>query len=132
MKEPIWIEISVVLALHDLLISKYGGLNGLRELGLLESALVRPRYMLTYVTSDLITLATAYIAGIIHNHPFIDGNKRTGFMAGYTFLARNNIQLIATESEVIQFVLALINNEITEQAFAEWLRINVRHNNTLN
>lgn len=132
MKEPIWIEINVALALHDLLISKHGGLNGMRELGLLESALMRPRYMLTYVTSDLITLATAYIAGIIHNHPFIDGNKRTGFMVGYTFLARNNIQLVATESEVIQFVLALTNGEMTEQAFAEWLRINVKYNNTLN
>lgn len=122
MKEPIWLELNVILALHDRLLSEYGGPEGLRDLGLLESALARPRQVYHYSQSDLVQLAATYVAGILRNHPFVDGNKRTGFMAGYVFLARNNLQLTAPEPEAAQSVLALAAGELTEETFADWLR----------
>lgn len=125
MKEPIWVETTVVLAMHDRLLAEHGGPSGLRDWGLLESALARPRQLLTYGQPDLAALAAAYVAGLIRNHPFVDGNKRTGFMTGYVFLARNNLQLTASEFETTRFVLALASGEMQEEAFAEWLRKNV-------
>ncbi|MCB1778121.1 MAG: type II toxin-antitoxin system death-on-curing family toxin [Candidatus Competibacteraceae bacterium] len=124
MKEPIWLELNVVLALHDRLLAEHGGPEGLRDLGLLESALARPRQAFSYSHPDLALLATTYVAGILRNHPFVDGNKRTGFMAGYIFLARNNLQLTASESAAAQSVLALAAGDLTEEAFADWLRNN--------
>lgn len=97
MKEPIWIETYVVLAMHDRLLAEHGGPSGLRDSGLLESALARPRQLLTYDQPDLAALAASYVVGIIRNHPFVDGNKRTGFMTGYVFQARNDLQLTASE-----------------------------------
>lgn len=124
MKEPIWVETAVVLAIHDRVLAEHGGPGGLRDWGLLESALARPRQLLTYSEPDLAALATAYVAGLIRNHPFVDGNKRTGFMTGYVFLARNNLQLTASEFEATRFVLALASGEMQEEAFVEWLRKN--------
>ncbi|MCP5127477.1 MAG: type II toxin-antitoxin system death-on-curing family toxin [Gammaproteobacteria bacterium] len=124
MKEPIWIETKVVLAIHDRLLAEHGGPSGLRDTGLLESALSRPRHRWAYEQPDLAALATAYIAGIIRNHPFVDGNKRTGFMTGYVFMARNHLQLMASELEAAQWVLGLASNELSEEAFADWLRKN--------
>ena len=131
MKEPIWVEATVVLAMHDRLLAEHGGPSGVRDWGLLESALARPRHLSTYEQPDISTLAAAYVAGIIRNHPFVDGNKRTGFMTGYVFLARNNLQLIASEFEATRFVLALASGEMQEEAFAEWLRKNVVARNNL-
>jgi len=122
MKEPIWLELNVVLALHNRLLAEHGGPEGLRDLGLLESALARPRQVYHYSEPDLALLAATYVAGILRNHPFVDGNKRTGFMAGYVFLARNNLQLTAPEPEAAQSVLALAAGELTEETFANWLR----------
>ncbi|MBK9040670.1 MAG: type II toxin-antitoxin system death-on-curing family toxin [Bdellovibrionales bacterium] len=124
MKEPIWIETHVVLAMHDRLLAEHGGPSGLRDTGLLESALARPRQLLTYDQPDLAALAAAYVVGIIRNHPFVDGNKRTGFMTGYVFLARNNRQLTASEFEATRLVSALASGELQEEAFADWLRNN--------
>jgi death-on-curing protein len=70
----------------------------------------------------LAALATAYIAGILRNHPFVDGNKRTGFITGYVFLARNGLQLVAPEEETAQIILALAAGTLSEETFAEWLR----------
>lgn len=125
MKEPIWVETTVVLAMHDRLLAEHGGPSGVRDWGLLESALARPRHLMTYDQPDLAALAAAYVAGLIRNHPFVDGNKRTGLMTGYVFLARNNLQLTASEFEATRFVLALASGEMQEEAFAEWLRKNV-------
>ena len=121
MKEPIWVETTVVLAMHDRLLAEHGGPSGLRDCGLLESALARPRHLITYDQPDLAALAAAYVAGLIRNHPFVDGNKRIGFMTGYVFLARNNQQLTASEVEATRFVSALASGEMQEEAFAEWL-----------
>ena len=125
MKEPIWVETTVVLAIHDRLLAEHGGPSGLRDWGLLESALARPRHLITYDQPDLAALAAAYVAGLIRSHPFVDGNKRTGFMTGYVFLARNNLQLTVSEFEATRCVLALASGEMQEEAFAEWLRKNV-------
>lgn len=125
MKEPVWIEPNVVLAMHDRLLAEHGGPSGLRDRGLLESALARPRHLWAYEQPDNATLAAAYIAGIVRNHPFVDGNKRTGFMTGYVFLARNDLQLIASEFEATRYVFALAGGEMQEEPLADWLRQNV-------
>ncbi len=124
MKEPIWVEATVVLAIHDRLLAEHGGPSGVRDWGLLESALARPRHLWAYEQPDIATLAAAYIAGIVRNHPFVDGNKRTGFMTGYVFLARNDLQLIASEFEATRYVFALAGGEMQEETVADWLRQN--------
>lgn len=127
MKEPIWIEPNLVFAMHDRLLAEHGGPSGLRDRGLLESALARPRHLWTYEQPDIATLAASYIVGIIRNHPFVDGNKRTGFMTGYVFLARNDLKLTASEFEATRYMFALANGEIEEEALTDWLRINTRN-----
>ena len=104
----------------------YGGQLGIRDSGLLESALARPQHIVTYGNPDLATLAAAYAAGIIRNHPFVDGNTHVGFMVAYVFLATNGISLSATEVSATQVVLDLAAGEITEEQFAQWLRINTK------
>jgi death-on-curing protein len=122
--KPVWVGEAVVLAMHDRLLAEHGGSSGLRDNALLESALARPQQLLAYGDADIYDLAAAYAAGILHNHPFVDGNKRTGFMTAYVFLARNRIQLAASEIDVAQFVTALAANELEETEFADWLRNN--------
>lgn len=124
MKEPLWIDPNVVLAMHDRLLAEHGGTSGLRDRGLLESALARPQHLWTYEQSDMATLAAAYVAGIVRNHPFVDGNKRTGFMTGYVFLVRNQLQLVASESEATHYMFALAKGGIEEENLADWLREN--------
>lgn len=126
MSEPVWVELSVVLALHERLLAEHGGAPGVRDTGLLESALARPRQLFAYGAPDRAALATAYITGIVRHHPFLDGNKRTGFMAGYVFLARNGLQLTAPEAEATQAVLALAAGDWSEEAFAARLRGNTQ------
>ncbi len=124
MKEPVWVEQRIVLVMHDRLLAEHGGPAGLRDEELLESALARPRQLFAYDHPDLATLAAAYMAGIVRNHPFVDGNKRTGFMTSYVFLARNGLQLIAPETEAAQTVLSLAAGKISEEALAGWIRDN--------
>jgi death on curing protein len=127
MKEPAWVAESVVLAMHERLIAEHGGASGIRDRGLLESALARPRQIFAYGASpDLAELATAYAGGIVRNHPFVDGNKRTGFMTAYVFLARNGLQLVANEAEATQAVLGLAAGDTDEASFADWLRATVK------
>ena len=122
--QPVWVGEAVVLAMHDRLLAEYGGSLGLRDKALLQSALARPQQLLAYGDPDLYDLAAAYAAGILRNHPFVDGNKRTGFMTAYVFLVGNRTQLVAPEIDVVQFVTALAANEIEETEFADWLRNN--------
>lgn len=126
MKEPIWVERAAVDALHSMLLAEHGGAPGLRDAGLLESALARPLQIFNYADCDLPQLAAAYVAGIVRNHPFIDGNKRTGFMAGYVFLERNGLFFTATEAEAAQAVLELAAGTVAEAGFAEFLRDHVK------
>lgn len=124
--EPKWLGVESVLVMHEEQIAEHGGLAGVRDLGLLDSALARPRNAWSYGQSDLVALAALYAAGIMRNHPFADGNKRTGFLAAYAFLYVNGIEVVASEAEVIVQCLALAAGEIDDAEFAAWLRENVR------
>ncbi len=127
MKEPFWIDERDALTLHDRLLALYGGAAGLRDRTLLESALARPRQLHAYAESpDLIDMAAAYIAGIVRNHPFIDGNKRTGFVIGVLFLEINDYLFTAREEDATQAVLGLAAGTIDEPSFAAWLRANAK------
>ena len=122
--EPVWVAGTVVLALHGRLLAEHGGSSGLRDSTLLESALARPQQLLAYGEPDIYELAAAYADGIVQNHPFVDGNKRTGFMTAYVFLASNGLRLIASEIEAVTAVTALAAGDLDEVAFAAWLRGN--------
>jgi death-on-curing protein len=124
---PVWIDEREALALHDRLLALDGGLAGVRDAALLKSALARPQQLHAYGHSpDTVDLASAYTASIIRNHPFIDGNKRTGFILGALFLEMNGYRLTASEEDATQAVLALAAGTIDESAFAAWLRANVK------
>ena len=122
--DPVWLGKAVVLAMHGRLLAEHGGAPGIRDLSLLDSALARPQNLLAYNDPDICDLAASYTSGIIRNHPFVDGNKRTGFMAGYVFLACNGLRLTASELDVFQVVTLLAASEIEESEFAAWLREN--------
>ncbi len=126
MKEPIWIRRDLLVVIHERLLAEHGGAPGIRDHGLLESALARPQQIFAYQKADLAELAAAYANGILRNHPFVDGNKRTGFMAAYLFLARNGLFLGVAECDVVNIVLDLAGSRISEEAFADWLRQNGR------
>jgi death-on-curing protein len=121
MKEPIWLPLEVIFALHDRLLSRFGGAEGIRDRGMLESALGKPQQLLHYGAPSIFELAASYAFGIVKNHPFIDGNKRTGFMAAYTFLGVNGRALIAPEEEAVIQTLGLASGAIGEKDYAAWL-----------
>ena len=122
MKEPVWLSQDAVIAIQLRLLAQFGGLPGLRDEGLLASALNRPMQACAYATPDIFDLAADYAAGIIKNHPFLDGNKRAGFMAAYTFLGINGYELEADETDVLIKTLALAAGELSADGYAEWLR----------
>jgi death-on-curing protein len=123
MNEPVWIEARDALALHERLLSIHGGADGLRDLALLESALARPRQLLAYADRPaIVDLSAAYTFGIVRNHPFVDGNKRTGFVVGILFLELNGLVFTASEEEAAQAVLQLAASAIDEADYAAFLR----------
>lgn len=123
MNEPRWLTKTVILAIHADQIREHGGLLGIREMGLLESALDRPRNRMNYGSdADLEILAAAYGFGIARNHPFVDGNKRVAFQAMYVFLGINGLEITADEEEVVRMALALAAGDLTEAELAGWLR----------
>lgn len=126
MREPVWIDPLVVEAVHEYQIAEHGGSGGIRDRGLLDSALNRPRNLFAYGDPDEYQLAASYASGIIQNHPFVDGNKRTGFVIAVLFLARNGKSLEAEEAEAVQVVLDLAAGTIDEKIFAAWLKQNCR------
>ena len=121
MNEPVWIPAEVLLAIQEDLLARFGGLAGVRDAGLLESALHRPLQLHNYGSPTLFELAAAYASGVVGNHPFIDGNKRAGFMAAYVFLGANGYEIEATEEDVVVHTLALAAGDIDEAAYAKWL-----------
>jgi death-on-curing protein len=125
--EPVWLTDDLPLALHERLVADFGGLTGVRDQGLLESAMARPRQLAAYGSAGIIELAAAYAVGIVRNHPFIDGNKRVGFMLAYIFLARNGYRFTASEAAATRAVLDLASGALSEQAFTRWLADNVAH-----
>jgi death on curing protein len=126
MNEPVWIRLDVVLAMHEEALMLHGGPEGVRDLGLLESALARPRNVLAYSEEpvSLSRLAAAYAKGIVANHPFVDGNKRTAFTVSVTFLRLNGVQLTATKEDRVLTFWSLAAGEITEEQLAAWFERN--------
>ena len=126
MKEPYWLTREECLALHEMMLSQYGGSEGLRDENMLESALAKPRQLFTCGRPTLSDLAASYVFGVMKNHPFIDGNKRTGFILGAGFLERNGYEFHASEAEAAVCTLALAAGEMSEVQYAAWLKANSR------
>ena len=124
MNEPVWLLDAAVLIAHEISLASFGGAEGIRDISLLKSALARPKNLFAYEKPDLFELAAAYTAGIIHNHPFVDGNKRTGFLAGAAFLELNGLTLAATEPEATWIILGVAAGEVDDAGLADWYRQN--------
>lgn len=118
----VWIDPRVLLAVHEEQLAEHGGGGGTRDQGLFESALARPRNLAFYGEPDVADLAASYGCGIARNHPFIDGNKRTAFVAVELFLALNGQALVADDTECVLTMLAVASGTLDEVAFAAWLR----------
>ncbi|MFO1186900.1 MAG: type II toxin-antitoxin system death-on-curing family toxin [Alphaproteobacteria bacterium] len=127
MIEPIWIQRLALELLHDESLAEHGGSSGLRDEGLLESALARPRNLHTYEgVSDLARPAASYAFGLAKNHPFVDGNKRAAFIAATLFMRLNGTPVKADQVDAYKRMIALAAGEIGEEEFAAWLRENVK------
>lgn len=118
----VWIDPQVLLAVHEEQLAEHGGAPGTRDLGLFDSALARPRNLALYGEPDAAALAAAYGCGIARNHPFVDGNKRTAFVAVELFLALNGLELTADDSVCVLTMLAVAAGSMDEATFAAWLR----------
>lgn len=117
-----WVSDAIALAAHREQIAEHGGGEGVRDLGLFESAMARPRNLAAYGEPDAADLAAAYAFGIARNHPFVDGNKRTAAVIGETFLNLNGLQLDVGNAELVVQYLALAAGEVSEEEMAAWLR----------
>ena len=120
----VWIDPSVIHAVHDEQLGEHGGAAGLRDAGLLKSALARPLQLAAYGEPDAASLAAAYGFGLAKNHPFVDGNKRTAFVAVELFLALNGWSLTANDADCVMAMLRLAGGEFSEAQFADWVREN--------
>ncbi len=124
--EPRWVSRAVVDAIHADLIQQHGGLHGVRDVALLESALDRPRNRYHYESdADLAELAAAYCVGVAKNNAFADGNKRTAFQVMYVFLGLNGYRIVASEAAVVALMVAVATGAIDERDLAHWCRANV-------
>jgi len=117
-----WITLDVVVAIHEAQLAEHGGGEGLRDLGLLESALARPFNLATHGEPDLCALAASLGFGLARNHPFVDGNKRTAFVAVEVFLGVNGLDLTAGDADCVVAMLDLAAGDLSEDDFAIWLR----------
>ena len=126
MTEPRWLEIGIVVDFHAEQLALFGGPDGIRDLGLLESALARPQNKYSYGETNLAVLAAAYGFGIVRNHPFVDGNKRTALASMIVFLNLNKLDLDAPQEAATAIVLALAAGEIGEDVLARWIADNIR------
>ena len=122
MTEPLWLNREDCLGIHEMMLSQHGGLSGVRDEGLLLSAIAKPQNHFAYGSESLVVMAASYAAGIVLNHPFLDGNKRTGFMAAATFLDMNGLELTASEESTVQQTVSLASGQLTEEACADWLK----------
>lgn len=120
--EPCWLTRQSILAIHTQLLARFGGNAGIRDDNMLESALAKPRQLHTYGDPDIHAMAAAYAFGIVKNHPFVDGNKRAGFVAAYTFLGINGVDLAAPEEEAVLFTRGLAAGDITLEEYTLWLQ----------
>jgi death-on-curing protein len=124
MTRPTWLPEWLVYEVHEDQIAEHGGAAGVRDAGLLDSALARPLNAFAYGVEDIFDLAALYAAGVVKNHPFVDGNKRTGFILSELFLNANGWSLDAADDDVIASVLLFAGGEWDEQNYAAWLREN--------
>ncbi|MFA6265297.1 MAG: type II toxin-antitoxin system death-on-curing family toxin [Pseudolabrys sp.] len=124
MNEPRWLDTSIVLDVHAEQLALFGGADGIRDLGLLESALARPVNKLGYGESDLAVLAAAYAFGLARNHPFVDGNKRAAFASIIVFLGLNGFEFDVPPEEATAMILSLAAGEVSEESLARWIRDN--------
>ena len=122
----VWLDSQVLLAVHSEQLTEHGGATGTRDIGLFESALARPQNLAQYGSPDVAELAAAYGFGLARNHPFVDGNKRTAFVAVELFLALNGCELLADDVQCVLSMLALAAGSMSEAEFAIWLRANIR------
>lgn len=121
MNEPVWVEEVDCLSFHEKLLARFGGAGGLRDRGLLLSALARPKHLFAYEKPTMFDLAAAYAHGIVKNHPFLDGNKRSGFLAAALFLESNGFRFTATEESAALKTVQLAAGDMTADEFAAWL-----------
>jgi|SRR5215470_10826368 len=127
MNEPQWLDRRVIILLHSESLAEHGGSGGIRDEGLLDSALARPRNQFTCAAeSDIARLAAAYGFGLVKNHPFVDGNKRIAFIATALFLRLNGYRLSSNRLDEVEKVLALAAGELSEEDFANWIRLHSR------
>ncbi len=126
MKEPAWVNREECLAIHEMMLAQHGGLAGVRDDGLLDSALSKLRNLFACASPTLAEMAASYAAGIILNHPFLDGNKRTGFMVAAVFLEVNGGIFAAAEESALENTLALAAGKLKESGYAAWLKANTR------
>ena len=124
MSEPVWLFPELVIAFHDEQLREFGGPPGIRDRGMLESALDRPRNKWAYGETDLAALAASYAFGIARNHPFVDGNKRAALLSVVTFLGLNAIDFLADNAEAVLIIQDLAAGEIDEDGLARWIRDN--------
>jgi len=124
MSELVWLELQIVLDLHAEQLALFGGPDGVRDLGMLESALGRPLNKFNYGETDLAALAAAYVYGIARNHPFVDGNKRAAFGALIVFLGLNDIDFIVPPENASAMILSLAAGEVSEESLTRWIRDN--------
>jgi death on curing protein len=124
MTEPFWLTRQMIVAMHDEQLVIHGGASGLRDEGMLESALDRLKNKWAYENAELAELAAAYAFGIARNHPFADGNKRTSLLAIYTFLGVNDVDLNVPEAEAASIILSLAGGEVSEESLTRWIRDN--------
>ena len=124
--EPVWVQQRVVIAAHEESLAEHGGPSGIRDIGMLESALARPKNLFAYSETEpsLEQMAAAYAFGITANHPFVDGNKRTAFIASITFLRLNGIRIVADKAETYLTFYGLAEGRVTEEQLAEWFVLN--------
>jgi death on curing protein len=122
--EPIWLSTDLVIAIHEEQLRQFGGPPGIRDQGLLESALGRPLNKYAYGSEDLAALAAAYGYGLAQNHAFVDGNKRIAFLAMVTFLGLNDIDFVVAEPDAVVVMLAVAAGEVDEDGLTRWIRDN--------
>ena len=124
MNEPIWLDVEILIDLHAEQLALFGGPDGIRDQGMLESALGRPINKFAYGETDLAALAAAYVFGIARNHPFVDGNKRAAFGAIIVFLGLNDIDFLVPPEATTAMILALAAGEVNEEGLTRWIRDN--------
>jgi len=125
MNEPEWLSVNIMLDVHAEQLALFGGPDGIRDPGMLESALARPINKFAYGETDLAALAAAYAFGIAKNHPFVDGNKRAAFASIIVFLGLNGIDFVAPPEQATAVILALAAGEVSEQSLARWIADNL-------